>query len=89
MQNFYPASAQSEGVVGIRKAALAMYYRLIGKHGIAAEEKAKEAARERVAETLSEKSREAIAAFDRERMVVANTARRTLKLIARANARLS
>lgn len=73
----------------VKKAALAMYYRMLGKQGHAAEEKAKEAARNRLADRASEQAREAVRAFERERDAVAATARRTISLIARANERLS
>jgi hypothetical protein len=75
--------------MSVKKAAIAMYYRLIGKQGRAAEEKAKEAARNRLADRASEQAREAVRAFERERDAVAATARRTISLIARANERLS
>lgn len=76
-------------MLGIKEAALAMYYRAIGKHGYAAEEKTKAIARESIAERESKKAREAMAAFDIDRAAVAAVARRTISLIARANARLS
>lgn len=76
-------------MLGIKRAALAMYFRMIGKHGPAAEEKQKAIARESIAERESKKAREAMAAFGRERVAVAETARKTISLIARANARLS
>lgn len=75
--------------MGIKRTALAMYYRIIGKHGQAAEEKTKAIARESIAERESKKAREAMAAFGRERAEVSAVAHRTLSLIARANARLS
>lgn len=73
----------------INRAALAMYYRALGKQGRAAEEKAKEAARNRLADRASEQAREAVKAFNIERAAVADTARRTISLIVRANERLS
>lgn len=74
---------------GIKRALLAMYFSLIGKHGPAAEEKQKAIARESIAERESGNAREAMAAFGRERLAVVEAARRTLSLIARTNERLS
>lgn len=76
-------------MAAIKRAALAMYYRILGKHGRTAEEKAKEAARHRLAETATDKVREAVETHKAEHDEVTDMARRTIGLIARTNARLS
>lgn len=75
-------------LAAIKRVLWAVFYRLQGKQGQGADDKAKEAARNRLAERASEQAREAVTAFNLERAEVSRTARRTISLIARANARL-
>lgn len=76
-------------MAAIKQAALAMYYRMLGKQGPAAQEKAKADARSRLAEAATENVREAVRAFHSERQEVTDAAHHTIGLIVRANERIS
>ncbi len=75
-------------LAAIKRVFWAVFYRLQGKQGQSADEKAKEDARSRLADRASEQAREAVTAFNLEHAEVSRTARRTISLIVRANARL-